>query len=106
MRRQLVRRCSRHDRRDHYRRPGSSDQRERVCHGERRHIHNAGERNTPWPALPAHQDGGDNPERDKDHTGDESIDTGISEREPNDLSLIHISEPTRPERIAFGVVGV
>ena len=44
----------------------------------------AGEWNTPWPALLAHQDGGDNPERDKDSTGDEAIHTGVSEREPDD----------------------
>lgn len=81
MGRQLVRRCSRNDRRDHYRRPGSGDQGERVCHGERRRVHTAGEGNTPRPASPAHQDGGDNPERDKDPTGDESIHTGISKSE-------------------------
>ena len=55
-----------------------------MCHGERSRVHDASERNTPWPALPTHQDGGDNSERDKDHTGDESIRTGISEREPDD----------------------
>ena len=84
MGRQLVRRCSRRDRRDHYRRPGSSDQSQRMCHGKRGRVDDAGERNTPRPALPTHQDGGDNPERNKDPTGDESIHTGISEREPDD----------------------
>ena len=54
-----------------------------MRHGERGRVHNAGERNTPRPALPTHQDGRDNPERDKDPTGDESIHTGISEREPD-----------------------
>ena len=81
MGRQLVRRRSRHDRRDHYRGPGSRNQRERVCHGERRRVDDAGERNSPRPALLAHQDSGDNPEHDKDPTGDESIHTGISKSE-------------------------
>ena len=57
-----------------------------MRHGERGRVHNAGERNTPRPALPTHQDGRDNPERDKDPTGDKSIHTGISEREPDDQS--------------------